>query len=501
MFPQTYPRPIEPLVNQNPFLERTCHAPRLPLYAEVRTRLPIPILPQHPQWVEMYWRAWEIAWSNLHRARPLSGFIANYIDATFNQNSFMWDSAFMMQFGLYGRRAFYFLGTLDNFYAKQHRDGYICREINTETGADYFYPFDPNGTGPNILAWTEWNAFRMTGDEGRLRDVFPVLMAFQRWCQRHRTWQNGLYWATGLSSGMDNQTRIPNSQHYHQHWTWVDANLQAALNCFVLWQMAELLGERQYVPELVQERSRLIHEVNNRMWNQETGFYYDIDPQGRQSQVKTVGAYWALLDPEMVRPERLVPFVRHLREAATFNRPHRVPSQAADSPDYDPKGGYWRGGVWSPTTYMVLKGLRVAGHTGLAHEIALNHLHKVCEVFQRTDTFWENYAPEAAAPGEPAKPNFVGWTGVSPIAILLEDVIGLSVDWQQRRVLWDRQLQTEAAYGGYQYPLGPMGVLDLVGDEEKITVTTNVPFTLVVQDAEGKLQTAVSAGTTEIPLN
>ena len=496
--PTTYLRPTEPLVNKNPFLDRTCHAPRIPLYTEVRARLPIPILPEHPQWVEMYWRAWELAWLNLRRASPLAGFIANFIDTAFNENTFLWDSAFMMHFGLYGRRAFYFMGTLDNFYAHQHRDGYICREINTEDGHDFFHPFDPNSTGPNILAWAEWDYFRATGDSSRLHDVFWPLLTYHRWCRANRTWPNGLYWTTGLSSGMDNQTRVPDGMHHHRHWTWLDANLQAALNCLLLWQMAELLGEREYIQPLVHERVHLIQEVNARMWNSETSFYHDIDAQGHFSPVKSIGAYWGLLDPEMVPGERLLPFVKHLRDPLTFNRFHRVPSQAADSDGYAANGDYWRGGIWSPTNYMVLKGLRAVNQAALAHEIAVNHLTHVCTVFERTDTFWENYAPESAAPGEPAKPNFVGWTGLTPIAVLLEDVIGLNVDWPQRRVTWDRQLAADAAYGVYLYPLGPDGTLDILGDRERITVTTTLPFTLVVQDVEGKVQMAVPAGTTVI---
>ena len=40
---------------------------------------------------------------------------------------------FMTLFGRYGERAFTFMRTLDNFYAKQHPDGFICREIGRAT--------------------------------------------------------------------------------------------------------------------------------------------------------------------------------------------------------------------------------------------------------------------------------------------------------------------------------------------------------------------------------
>ena len=47
------------------------------------------------------------------------------------------------------------------------------------------------------------------------------------------------------------------------------------------------------------------------------------------------------------------------------------------------------------------------------------------EVFQMTGTVWENYAPDAPAPGRPAKPDFVGWSGIGPIMYLLGFAIGL----------------------------------------------------------------------------
>ena len=140
---------------------------------------------------------------------------------------------------------------------------------------------------------------------------------------------------------------------------------------------------------------------------------------------------------------------------------------------------------------MVLRGLRQVGQHGLSHEIAVNHLTNVAEVYDQTGAFWENYAPETAAPGDPAAKDPVGMAGLSPIAILLEDVIGISVDWPQRRVFWDRRLESEAAYGVENYPLGPDGTLSMVADAAKLTLTTDVPFTLTLRDANQSMQTAV----------
>ncbi|MES1209841.1 MAG: glycoside hydrolase, partial [Pseudomonadota bacterium] len=91
--------------------------------------------------------------------------------------------------------------------------------------------------------------------------------------------------------------------------------------------------------------------------------------------------------------------------------------------------------------------------------IARNHLDNVVAVFEKTGTLFENYAPESAAPGKPSKANFVGWTGLPPIAVLLEYVFGLRPDAAVRRLLWDVRL-TEA-HGVRAYPFGPDVSIDL----------------------------------------
>ncbi|GJM41223.1 MAG: glycoside hydrolase [Ardenticatenaceae bacterium] len=499
--PPTFERPSDPIVAQNSFRQQHATVQLLPSFQEAKPLLPNPILPDHDEWVQLYWRGWELAWDNLRQPAVDSGFVANFLDAGTEPYLFMWDSVFTSQFGLYGRRAFDFSGNLDNLYAKQHDDGFICRQIALATGEDFFHPFDPNGTGPNILAWAEWRHYRFTGDDGRLAKVFPALMGYHRWCQANRTWPTGLFWATGHSSGMSNQPRVPNSRFHHRHWTWVDASMQAALSSLVLAQMATLLKEEKLAIEVEAEHTRLVERINKHLWNKAAQFYQDCDPNGQFSSVKSVAAYWGLLHANLIPKKRQEPFVKALRENWAFKLSHRVPSQSADSEGYNfESGNYWRGGVWPATNFMVLRGLRKIGQHGLAHEIAVNHLTNVAEVYAQTGAFWENYSPETAAPGDPAAKNPIGMAGLTPIAILLEDVLGLSVDWPQRRVFWDRRLVSERPYGVENYPLGPTGTLSIIANATKLTMTTDVPFTLTLRDATQSLQKAVPSGTTEIDL-
>jgi len=497
-----HPRPLNPLVNRNPFRGQSSAdtAVSIPQFAEVRELIPEPILPEHAEWTALYWRAWEILWANLHLPTPESGCVFPYVSPIDSDYFWMWDAALLSQPGLYGRRAFDFMGTLNNLYAHQHDDGFICRAVHRQTGQDGYFPFDPNSTGPNILACAEWRYFRLSGDDGRIPDVFWLLLALHQWYRENRTWPSGGYWATGVSSQMDNQPRVPDSRDHHRHWTWMDATVQAALDCNCLSQMAAHLGEDDLAVALKEEHVQLVEFINRHLWNEETQFYQDISPDGRFSPVKSIGAYWTLLDNGLVPEKRLGAFIQPLRENWAFNLPHRIPSMSADSHAYNAEtGNRWRGGVWPDVNFMVLRGLRNVGQHSLAHAIAVNHLQHVHQVYLDTGYFWDHYAPETTAPGDGACKNALT-ACIAPTALLLEDVIGLGVDWPHRRVYWDRRLDTEQAYGVNRYPLGEDGLLDMVGDRSQITLTTNVPFTLVIRDAGQNVQTAVGIGTATIDL-
>jgi hypothetical protein len=453
-----------PLVERNEFLRMEPDDAPLPSFDASRGVLPEPSWEGHASTIDCYWKAWQLAFSHLMRPEPASGFVASFIDTAFNDCLFMWDSCFMVMFGRYGARAFPFVRTLDNLYAKQHPDGFICREIGRADGADRFFRYDPDSTGPNVLGWTEWEHYRNFGDRERLARVVPVLRAYHQWLRAFRTWPDGSYFSSGWGCGMDNQPRLnrdlPYYNHAHSHgWmTWVDTTLQQALSARLLVRMAQELGAADGVADVREEAERLSRFVNAQLWDETAGFYFDRWNDGRLNGVKTIGAYWAML-AGVVPGERLDRFVAHLDDPRTFKRPHRVPSLAADTPEYDPKGGYWRGGVWPYPNYMVLRGLTQVGRDALAHEIARNDVGNVVSVFESTGTLWENYAPESAAPGEPARRDFVGPGGLPPIGELLEYVFGLRPDAPARRLVWDVRL-TEA-HGIERYPFGRDVTIDL----------------------------------------
>ena len=190
-------------------------------------------------------------------------------------------------------------------------------------------------------------------------------------------------------------------------------------------------------------------------------------------------------------------FAAHLDDENSFKSAHRVPSLSVDDALYSAKGEYWRGSVWPPTNYMVLRGLTAAGLDKLAAEIGRNHHKYVVETYLETGTVWENYAPAGVGRGSESKGDFVGWGGVGPIAVFLEYVIGLRPDVPGNRLVWDVTL-TEA-HGVKAYPFGADGVLDLgvarrkkATEKPQVEVTSKMSVTLEVRWGGGSETVEVS---------
>ena len=159
---------------------------------------------------------------------------------------------------------------------------------------------------------------------------------------------------------------------------------------------------------------------------------------------------------------------------------------------------------------MVMKGLNAIGRGNLAHEIAQNHLANVVQVFESTTarwtsadffrqffdlkdlqveeahTLWENYAPDSIGPGEISRPGYVGWTGLPPIAVLLEEVFGLTADALSSKLVWNVRLLEE--HGVNRYPFGKDGAVELrcgrrasARERPLIEIDANVPLTLEIR--------------------
>lgn len=456
--------------SKNEFINMKADFSDLPKYEDIKDSLPEPVWDGHSDEIKAYYKAWEIAFSNLGKPTKENGFVSPYIDAAFNGCIFMWDSCFMLMFGKYADNVFSFQKTLDNFYCKQEKDGYISREISEENGRGKFYRHDPVSTGPEIMTWCEWQYYKNYGDKDRLKKVYYPLLSYHRWLKAYHRWPDGSYWSSGWGCGMDNLPRadmeaVPGAEDWHletfhhSFMSWVDATMQAAMACEHLILMADELGITDGVEELEDEREKLISYINDKMWDEKDGFYYDRRSNGELLKVKSAAAFWSLIS-KTAPAGRVERICAHLENKDEFNRKNRVPALSADHPDFSPDGHYWNGGVWPPVVYMVLTGLTANLKHESAHDIAVCNYKNMIEVFRSTGTLWENYAPDKTAPGKPAKGDFVGWTGILPITMLIEYIFGIQISADKNEIVW--RINELDRHGFNNLPVGRDSYVSLV---------------------------------------
>lgn len=467
---------------------------------KIRAVVPRPRLPGRPDLIAMYDKCWEIGLQKTQLGTPANGFVHWYVDAAFDHRIFQWDTSFSLAWAKYAQGALPSVESHDNFYRKQHADGAISGVIRKGDGTDDQPKDSPWFTRNNLFSWIEYEYYRTTGDASRLARVIPILKRYAAWVRTHRRHPNGHYFWSGWSSGMDNSPRSRADQFYPPY-SWIDYDANEALAAYYLAEMADVIGDEATAAEMRAIHAELKTLVNRDMWSSADGFYWDLDRDGSMLKVKTIASFWPLW-ARLTEEEQVEGLVRHLNDEASFNRPHRVPTLAADQETYCPQGCYWRGSVWAPTNHMVVKGLTAQGRRALAREIAVNHLENMVRVFEETGTVWENYAPEAAAPGDPAKGDFVGWSAVGPVAQLIETYIGLQLDVPENTIHWN--LLTTEEVGLSNLKFGDV-TIDIVAearrsleDPVELQIRTPKPFTIRLHDGQQETVLEVPAGEHEL---
>jgi len=463
------------------------------------------ICDDHPGWAELSEAAWRIAGSRVeHPAAP--GWKSQMCCMPGSGIIWLWDSCFMPFFARYGGGCVPVMNNLDNLYRMQRDDGFIgmAYEITSEELA---YGERIN---PPLLAWTELNYWKYRGDEARLRRVLPRLVGLFDWIKANRRRRSGLYWFEDSgSTGMDNSPRsgyfaedLKGSDVCH-----VDLAAQQALAAECISEMARRLGDESLARRFEAEHAEIVTILNQFHWDPRTGFYYDVfnrdNPADRHNFLnhKTVAGFWPMI-AGCSDEAQVVALVKHLTDPKEFWTKHPVASLSQDDPNFDPRGAYWLGGVWPPINYMLAQALKRHGRRDLARKLAMAHLEAMQGVYQSSayPGIWEAYAPDSChpatkkptvahglgrapyelGPGTVVKPDFVGWSGLGPVAMLIEDVLGLEFDAPSRRIVWHLRLPGRHEIRGLRFDEAEISLAaaGAEGGARKISVKNGRAFTL-----------------------
>lgn len=418
-------------------------------YVFNREALPCPVFPAKPEWVDLYYRAWELAFQNVEYIDK-EGWKPQLTCMPGVNTIWQWDSCLMVFVTNYANGTISALNNLDNLYRlRRESDGYMSMAYRILSEQ----PAWPGRINPPLMAWAEWEQYRISGDCSRFAVILPALEGNYRFIEENRRRVCGLYWFEDPgSSGMDNAPRGPygageldGSGICH-----VDLACQQALSAKCMANMFAVLGDEEKACFYREEQGRINALINRYHWHEQAGWYFDFFARGSADRKvkyinsKTAAAFWAILCGA-AEGQRLEQMISHMFDPAQFYGKVPFSSLSADDLNFDPNGGYWLGGVWAPTNYAAIRGLAETGQGTLARDAAMRYLEAISQVANDPaygNTIWECYSPTAYRPataeaGEIVRADFVGWSGLAPIAMLIENIMGFRFEAEHNTVCFD----------------------------------------------------------------
>lgn len=285
---------------------------------------------------------------------------------------------------------------------------------------------------PPVAAWGTMNVYKATGDRAFLEEMFDKLYKFHQWWYTDRDHDHngiceygstdGTLIAAAWESGMDNGVRFDDAvmlKNGENAWSMNQENI--CLNSFlyaeknILAEMAGILGKKELADQLTADAQKLKEHIQTKMFDKETGFFYDTRIETGDF-IKVMGAEcWLPLWAGVATPEQAKAVMEKMMDPAKFNSTLPLGTLDISHPRLRPVRGYWRGPVWVDQVYFGITGLRNYGY----HKEADFLLEKFIDNAQGLATdgpIHENYNPLT---GETLNsPNF-GWSSALIIKMLL----------------------------------------------------------------------------------
>ena len=288
-------------------------------------------------------------------------------------------------------------------------------------------------TKPPLAAWAVMNVYENTGDKAFVEEMFDKLYKYHQWwytdrdhdkngvCEYGST--DGTLIAAAWESGMDNGVRFDEAEMLKNEpenaWSMNQENI--CLNSFLyaekgyLAKMAQMLGKNELVDKLTQEAKALKEHIQTKMFDPETGFFYDTRI-GTGEFIKVMGAEcWLPLWAGIATPEQARQVLDKMLDPTKFNSTVPLGTLEISHLRFRPTRGYWRGPVWIDQVYFGVMGLRKYGFDKEADMFVRKYIANAQGLL--TDgPIHENYNPLT---GETLNcPNF-GWSSAVTLRMLL----------------------------------------------------------------------------------
>ena len=307
---------------------------------------------------------------------------------------------------------------------------------------------------PPLAAWGVWKVYQEGGDKEFLEEMYPKLTAYHDWWYTNRdTDHNGVAEYGGMvddahyqkdedgnilkdengkpllnveniieaaawESGMDNATRFDQEGNgpddvgvlvyenenaegevvgYSLNQESVDLNAMLYAEKGFLKSMAEELGKTEDAAKYEEEAAELADYINTNMWDEETGFYYDlqISEDGSEKKILTNRGKgtegWMPLWAKLAPADRAEKVKDNMMDEEKFNLRVPMPTASFDNDKFNPYR-YWRGPVWLDQALYGVEALQNYGYEEEAKDLAYK-LFDGAEGLLGDAAIQENYNP------------------------------------------------------------------------------------------------------------
>ncbi len=348
------------------------------------------------------------------------------------------ESILSSYFLVYSNRNFDSCKNIDYFYQHQEDNGAIRWRYNVTTDKPMFSKENPEGIGLPLFAAAEFNLYHKSANKKRIKDVMPVLQKYMAWIDKKFKKANGLYSVPVAASEMTNSPRV--NVCYP-----IDFNACMAINASYMSALGDILNDKEISFQYRKLYFAIKTKINSLMWNEKDGFYYDLDSNEKQLKVKTIASYWTMF-AEIPNADKAELLVNHLNNPKTFGTEHPFPTLAANDSHFSEEGMGFCGSVMPAFNFMVIKGLEKYAQYEMARECAIRHLYFVLEGLMPNENkqpgdLFEAYLPNKEGRAKMtekkmARSRYLLTAGLSTIALMIENVIGLSISLPRKTVDW-----------------------------------------------------------------
>ena len=286
---------------------------------------------------------------------------------------------------------------------------------------------------PPVASWGAMNVYKATGDKKFLEEIFDKLYKFHNWWYNDRDHnKNGIceYGSTDGSliaaaweSGMDNGVRFDDTEILNngRDDAWSMNQESICLNSFlyidkkVLAEMASILGKTDIAEKLNKDAEFIKEYVQKNMYDEETGFFYDVKIDSEE-KVKVMGAEgWLPLWAGIATKEQAESVKQNMMNENHFNSHLPLGTLDISHPALRPTRGYWRGPVWFNQVYFGIIGLKNYGYEKEADYLTRKFMNNA-QGLMTDGPIHENYNPLT---GEALNaPNF-GWSSALILKLLV----------------------------------------------------------------------------------